>query len=433
VSFHELAVHFADIQRLFSLPTGPFELDADASSPTEDNFILRSAKLPTFRMRNIATALEKKIRAENLAIWLNATVTGFRLDDRGRVAAVTARNSSGSEGKISAKIICVCAGAIESTRLLLLLDAQHGDRIFKPDRQLGCWFSDHLSAPAATIIPHDRSALNATFGMRFVRSGMRDVRIEPSPSFRRAHALPGAFAHVTAHADEKSGFATLRSICHSLQSRLLPEASQMVALTRDLDWMIRAAGWRVFKARLLAPRNASFKLSLAIEQFPNATNTITLAPAQFDRNGIPLARIDWRINSEDLNNFQRLQSGLTRYWESRLAELGALRPTANELLRDLLQRDSDLFHPCGTTRMGRDVSLGVVDRNLRTFRINNLYVVSTSTFPSSGGSNPTFMLIAFALRAADRMAVTLDRRPTPEADCKWRMSLREFGLFGGIL
>lgn len=53
--------------------------------------------------------------------------------------------------------------------------------------------------------------------------------------------------------------------------------------------------------------------------------------------------------------------------------------------------------------MGRSVSTGVVDGDLRAFRVPNLTVVSTSCFPSGGSANPTFMLMAFALRAADRI------------------------------
>lgn len=54
--------------------------------------------------------------------------------------------------------------------------------------------------------------------------------------------------------------------------------------------------------------------------------------------------------------------------------------------------------------MGADVSRGVVDGELKTFRVPNLSVVSTATFPTGGGANPTMMLMMAALRAADRIA-----------------------------
>jgi choline dehydrogenase-like flavoprotein len=54
--------------------------------------------------------------------------------------------------------------------------------------------------------------------------------------------------------------------------------------------------------------------------------------------------------------------------------------------------------------MGRDASQGVVDGSGRTFRISNLSVVSTSTFPTGGGANPTMMMMMTALRTADAVA-----------------------------
>jgi choline dehydrogenase-like flavoprotein len=47
---------------------------------------------------------------------------------------------------------------------------------------------------------------------------------------------------------------------------------------------------------------------------------------------------------------------------------------------------------------------GVVDAALRTFAVPNLRIVSTATFPSGGATNPTMMLILFALRASADIA-----------------------------
>jgi choline dehydrogenase-like flavoprotein len=54
--------------------------------------------------------------------------------------------------------------------------------------------------------------------------------------------------------------------------------------------------------------------------------------------------------------------------------------------------------------MGTNVSRGVVDGELRTFGVPNLTVISTATFPTGGGSNPTMMLMMAALRAAERIS-----------------------------
>jgi len=60
-------------------------------------------------------------------------------------------------------------------------------------------------------------------------------------------------------------------------------------------------------------------------------------------------------------------------------------------------------HQCGTCRMGTDPSTSVLDINCRTHEIENLYVVDSSFFPSSGAVSPALTVIANALRVGDRL------------------------------
>jgi choline dehydrogenase-like flavoprotein len=51
--------------------------------------------------------------------------------------------------------------------------------------------------------------------------------------------------------------------------------------------------------------------------------------------------------------------------------------------------------------MGIDPAQSVVDPNLKVHGIENLYLASSSVFPSAGQANSTFEAVAFALRLAD--------------------------------
>jgi choline dehydrogenase-like flavoprotein len=46
---------------------------------------------------------------------------------------------------------------------------------------------------------------------------------------------------------------------------------------------------------------------------------------------------------------------------------------------------------------------GVVDGNLAVHGIENLSVVSSSTFVTSGQANSTFLIVVLAIRLADRL------------------------------
>lgn len=402
VGFNELAIQFNEIERLFKLPHGSYEVDT-ALSAGDEPFILRSAKWPPFRLRNVALTLAPTIAGPGLEVWVDATVARFSFAENGRLSHVTAVSPSGAELDIEADEVVLAAGAIESTRLLLLLDAQHGNRIFAPQNLLGHYFFDHLSTPVASILPTDPDNFNKTFGLQFDGSGMRDLRIEPSAALRRRQKLPGAFVHVTAPNDGQTGFVALRAIYRSLQSNSPIPWREIFSLKRDMKWLVKAAWWRFAERRLLYPRASSLNLIAVIEQMPSADNCITLASKR-DVHGNPLAKITWRASEADLVAFRTLQQALRGWWmQGRFAKLGNLESISEAVWREQLQLGCDIFHPGGTTRMGRSAATGIVDADLRTYRVPNLHVVSTSTFPSGGGANPTFMLMAFALRMANRL------------------------------
>jgi choline dehydrogenase-like flavoprotein len=413
VGIEELQDRFPQLEELFQLPPGPFDLDDElARRPSEASFMLRSAKWPQFRRRNVAHVLKREIQKPNLEIWLNATVTGFQAQGDGRIESLRAQGPCGSELSVAAGVIVVAAGAIESTRLMLLLDAQHDHKVFRPHQLLGRYFFDHMSAQAATIQPPlDRNGLNKAFGLRFAGSGMRDLRMEPSPDLRVRKCLPAGFAHVTATSPTKTAFDSLRELCRGLQSGTPLDWANVLGVAKDLDWFLSAACWRLTKRTLLAPRNSEYRLVIVTEQFPNRESQITLSDDQRDPYGAPVAKIDWQTTERDLQAFRDFQAELAKFWtNSSFQDLGRLVFEREEEWSSRLQSSSDIFHPGGTTRMGRTSATGVVDSDLRSFQVKNLYVVSTSVFPSGGGANPTFTLMALALRAADRIAADVQRR-----------------------
>jgi choline dehydrogenase-like flavoprotein len=59
-----------------------------------------------------------------------------------------------------------------------------------------------------------------------------------------------------------------------------------------------------------------------------------------------------------------------------------------------------LAHACGTCRFGSDPGTSVLDANNRAHELDNLYVVDSSFFPTSGGTNPSLTIAANALRVA---------------------------------
>jgi choline dehydrogenase-like flavoprotein len=142
------------------------------------------------------------------------------------------------------------------------------------------------------------------------------------------------------------------------------------------------------------------------EQQPRPDNYIKLA-SETDVFGLPLAAIKWRIEPADCRVFSAYMRRFDRFWKRRgLHAVGDLEWRSNPYTLSPvdISHGGDVYHPGGSTRMGTDRRTAVVDDNLRTFAIPNLWVLSTSVFPSGASANPTLMLMLFAMRLADKLA-----------------------------
>jgi choline dehydrogenase-like flavoprotein len=66
-------------------------------------------------------------------------------------------------------------------------------------------------------------------------------------------------------------------------------------------------------------------------------------------------------------------------------------------------------------RFGRDPASSALDLNCRAHDLDNLYVVDTSFFPSSGAVNPALTAMANALRVGDHLLERLAAHAEPAA------------------
>jgi choline dehydrogenase-like flavoprotein len=116
---------------------------------------------------------------------------------------------------------------------------------------------------------------------------------------------------------------------------------------------------------------------------------------------MPLARIHWKISQLERHTARRMREIICL----ELQRLGLPVPRLTPGLDDD-NWSAHLFeraHPAGSTRMSSDPKRGVVDPNCQVHGISGLYLAGSSVFPTSGAANPTLMIVAMALRLADRL------------------------------
>ena len=158
------------------------------------------------------------------------------------------------------------------------------------------------------------------------------------------------------------------------------------------------------KLASLANQNLICSMSIGMlwEQKPSSENRVELDYSNSDKYGIPRTKLIWGLSQDDKNTPRICMQKLGEFFLDK--ELG--RVGVNSFIEDDSVFPPGQFggHHMGGTPMGRGQGDGVVDRNLKIFGTSNVYVVGSSTFPSSGHANPTLTIVQMSLRLADYLA-----------------------------
>lgn len=129
-------------------------------------------------------------------------------------------------------------------------------------------------------------------------------------------------------------------------------------------------------------------LGALCEFLPRYENSITLSE-RTDRHGLAVARFSYT----QCDNDKALMAAAQEKMETILRAAGA-----EEVIT--IQRYA---HLVGGARMAADEEKGVVNSDLRTFAVPNLYITDGSVMPTQGAANPALTIMALAARAADRL------------------------------
>ena len=371
------------------------------ASDTED-LLARWAKCPSFARCNLVNTLGEELRSNPyVTVILHATVTDFQVDrEKRRLRSLTAKSLGGNVITVSADEFALAAGAIESTRLLLLLDAGCDHKAFAGTDALGMHFQDHLKAEVAVVDRQRARLTNHLLGYRFISGARRDLHLELSPDAQAEEGVGSGFVYVSMDIAD-SGLGMIKSVAQSLQ-RGRVEVPQLRSALGNFGLLSTAAYWRLRFGQLYVPPEIDFRMMVCVEQLPDRNNRISLSQ-KTDPFGMRKARIEWTPREADERTFQSTINHLARYWQR--SGYGELCPLIwNKSVTSgapIIERAEACAHPSGTTRMGTDPSTSVVSPDLRCHAIPNLAVASSSTFPTAGSANPTLTIMKLALRLAD--------------------------------
>lgn len=350
--------------------------------------------------------------AENINVYLNATVQTIDTDDSGKhITSVSIRHPGGKKFTAKAKRFVLACGGIENARLLLSSNRVHSAGLCNENDLVGRYFMEHPTVNAGKILSENLQNLHDLFSPGLVGGRLVEIGLGLSEDFQKKHGCLNAVARTSIVVAEDSTQA-LRDIVWNMRHRRMPHQLKWY---RDNKWLGQRVGAILrdpFSIVTNAYRHAvgkpkrfkidSVYLEVRSEQEPNVDSRVKLSDDK-DQFGSQRAHLHWDLTSRDRLTVKATAEAFNS--ELQRLGMGALE-IADWLKSDDLLWPEELVgghHHMGTTRMSVDSNTGVVDANCRAHSVDNLYIASSSVFPSSGYVNPTSTILALSLRLADHL------------------------------
>ncbi|MGQ4275064.1 GMC oxidoreductase [Terrihabitans sp. B22-R8] len=368
-------------------------------------------------------------RSQRIHLYSGMRVLALEADsEREIIRGLRASGQSGMRAGPKADIYVLAGGGIQTTALLLDLQAEH-PLLFPPESPLGRFYMGHVTGEIATIIigrPEeagdllvqlDRTGVAHQRRLRVaddVQTRMRMLNtaftLRAAPLMNSEHGSGAlSLAYIASHTAMLRGLARSRGLRSTAARRwggmvshlgnILRRPHVTLADTARLLWMARRG-----KLPILLPNpHGHYSLRYHAEQAPNRQSRIFLSAPSSGETG-PRLSIDFRYCEDDARSILRAHEhfdgalrasgkGRLEYWQEPRARMDAV-----------LSQARDGYHQIGTTRMGASPRSGVVTPDCRVHGLANLFVASSSVFPTSAAANPTFSIVCLSIRLAHHIS-----------------------------
>jgi choline dehydrogenase-like flavoprotein len=308
--------------------------------------------------------------------------------------------------QIAADTFVVCAGTLETPRLLLNSRRRAPGGVGNTHDLVGRFLLDHPTGHFGKLgfhraTPAHLYASMAAGSQTRIMAGLTVTAEQQSRQRLPNHCLWIRPSVTAARIDDDllHSFLAVRGV-RDLTFR------QVRGIVTNPDLLYRILVHRFG----MHPRFRYADLYYFTEQLPNPDSRVTLSEARRDRHGYPVARVDWQLSEADFQAFQsyaRVLFGLglrsSQYNVARMDDLSLW-----------IRNVASAAHHVGTARMADHPSRGVVDANQQVFGMSNLFVGDGSVFPTAGSTNPSMTITALALRLAHHLTSREAAIPVPE-------------------
>jgi choline dehydrogenase-like flavoprotein len=418
------------------LELGEYEYTAEVAVPNAGPFLTKSGQAALIDDGRVwryspptrfgKTYAERLRDAGGPRVFHHATVVALEACSGGfRVVGARVATAPRREFRVEAKAYVLAAGGLETTRLLLL---SRRKGLALASQALGSFYMTHLDGVVGRV-RFPAGAPRAAYSYERSRDGVycrRVVSLNERVRAREGLLNLGFVFNIPPVRDPSHGDGLLsafalskellsgasldfKSARYRIADEPLALLSHVQNIARDAPRLVAfGAKWtrdRILASRklpsfLVQPRSGVYTLLFNAEQSPTTSNRVTLAEA-CDAFAVPRLRVAWKPTAIDYESTARTFTLIGDELRRLGLAVDYLPTTVEELRASLGGGFKAGTHAMGTTRMGATLETGVVDAGCRAHGVRNLWVASSSVFPTSGFAAPTLTIVALTLRVCE--------------------------------
>ncbi len=400
ISYEDLKDHYNSANQFMKIDTLNYREDIFKLFTTEklfpgdevfDQHFSKFASEPNFR-KLYAKELDKYV-----TVLYNAVVTKINTSTEHVVDKIRLTNFDNQVRWVKVQKLIIACGTIESVRLLLASNDSEPQGLGGSSGWLGKSFMEHPCITVGSISTNANFKLQSIFNTKIHKGKKFSVRFSLSEDIQAKQKLVNASLSLMFYYKNESldPYVEVKKIA---QNKNIQGLSSIIKNTPAYIKSLYAytIGKFIYKHK------AEGRALLMLEQEPLINSTITLSDEK-DKIGMPKVILNWKISRVTWETVIYISNYFKNVFEH--SSLGTLQlekyiTADNENWEEFL---SDVSHHMGGARMSEDSATGVVDKNLKVWGIDNLYVCSCAVFPTSSHSNPTLTLLALTSRLANHL------------------------------
>jgi len=321
---------------------------------------------------------QKIIESNKISLCLNSPLLKIIGNEAGNVDKIEILNNNKKKKLLTKKLI-LCCGGIENSRILLWSQVNSNTKFLKKIK-IGNYWMEHPHYDVGYAVGHLKNF---------------DKYFDKKMAIEQTFFLSPTYNFIKKKQIGNVGIRFQRQLDSELNNNIYKDlyCSAPKYVTKLLSKFRKTS--------------CTHNIFMAWEQAPKFENRIELSKNKTDDLGVPKVSLFWKKDDEVRKTARTCLMELGKLFTKKdIGRIGLL-----EFLNDNMisfPKDDQIggHHHMGGTRVGNDPNNGdVVDKNLKVFGTDNLYLAGSSIFKTGGHANPTLTIVQLSLRLAEHLSV----------------------------